>query len=417
MLLRACALRVAPLTLAAVTVPLLAAAPAARAQNAAQDLAQPSAQASADDIQSLERRLKADEQRLRELERRQHEPGRSLSNDSGGVRWGPRGLALASADGSNVLRLGALVQADGRYFTDSATSSTSNTWLLRRVRPILQGTFDDIYDFKLMPDFGGGKTIVQDAFVAARFKPWLTVTAGKFKPPVGLERLQSAADNRFIERAMPTDLVPNRDIGVQLGGDLAGGRVNYSVGLFNGVADGTSSDNNPTPDFGSTGKGDVAARIFLRPFLLSASPALSGLGFGVAGTYVRMTGSPANTVLASYKTSGQQTFFSYRGNSAATSTQPALSNGTYASGERLRLAPQLYYYAGPLGLLAEYTRVRQGVARVNGGVARSTLLTNSAWQAQLSWLATGEHESFGGVTPDRPFRVGGPGWGALELVA
>ena len=417
MLLRACALRVAPLTLAAVTVPLLAAAPAARAQNAAQDLAQPSAQASADDIQSLERRLKADEQRLRELERKQHEPGRAILNDSGGVRWGPKGLALASADGSNVLRLGALVQADGRYFTDSATSSTFNTWLLRRVRPILQGTFDDIYDFKLMPDFGGGKTIVQDAFVAARFKPWLTVTAGKFKPPVGLERLQSAADNRFIERAMPTDLVPNRDIGVQLGGDLAGGRVNYSVGLFNGVADGTSSDNNPTPDFGSTGKGDVAARIFLRPFLLSASPALSGLGFGVAGTYVRMTGSPANAVLASYKTSGQQTFFSYRGNTAATLTQPALSNGTYASGERLRLAPQLYYYAGPLGLLAEYTRVRQGVARVNGGVARSTLLTNSAWQAQLSWLATGEHESFGGVTPDRPFRVGGPGWGALELVA
>jgi len=417
MLLRACALRLAPLTLAAVTVPLLAVAPAARAQNAAQDLAQPSAQASADDIQSLERRLKADEQRLRELERRQHEPGRAISNDSGGVRWGPKGLALTSADGSNVLRLGALVQADGRYFTDSATSSTSNTWLLRRVRPILQGTVDDIYDFKLMPDFGGGKTIVQDAFVAARFKPWLTVTAGKFKPPVGLERLQSAADNRFIERAMPTDLVPNRDIGVQLGGDLAGGRVNYSVGLFNGVADGTSSDNNPTPDFGSTGKGDVAARIFLRPFLLSASPALSGLGFGVAGTYVRMTGSPANTVLASYKTSGQQTFFSYRGNSAATLTQPALSNGSYASGERLRLAPQLYYYAGPLGLLAEYTRVRQGVARLNSGVARSTLLTNSAWQAQLSWLATGEHESFGGVTPDRPFRVGGPGWGALELVA
>src|SRR5690348_7394405 len=117
MLLRACALRVAPLTLAAVTVPLLAAAPAARAQNAAQNSA-PSAQASADDIQSLERRLKADEQRLRELERKQHEPGRVISNDSGGVRWGPKGLALTSADGSNVLRLGALVQADGRYFTD-----------------------------------------------------------------------------------------------------------------------------------------------------------------------------------------------------------------------------------------------------------------------------------------------------------
>ena len=396
---------------------LLALVPAAHAQSAASSAAQPVAQAGPDEVEDLERRLQADERRLRELERRLHQRQQSAPKASAAAQWGPKGLAISSADGSNILRLGALVQADGRYFADSATPATGNTWLLRRVRPILQGTLADIYDFKLMPDFGGGKAIVQDAFVTARFEPWLALTVGKFKPPVGLERLQSAADNRFIERALPTDLVPNRDIGLQIGGDLAGGRINYSVGVFNGVADGTSSDNNLTPDFGSDGKGDVAARVFLRPFLLSANPALSGLGFGVAGTYVRATGSPDNTLLASYKASSQQTFFSYRGNTAATLTQPALSNGTYASGEHLRIAPQLYYYAGPVGLLAEYTRVRQGVARVNGGVARSTLLTNSAWQAQLSWLVTGESESFSGVTPNEPYRVGAPGWGALELVA
>ena len=389
--------------------------PIASAQSATPSSTPPTSQILADDAKALERRLEADERKLRELERRQHQQQTARAG-SAVARWGPKGLSIASADGSNVLRLGALVQADGRYFADGATPSTANTWLLRRVRPILQGTLDDIYDFKLMPDFGGGKTIVQDAFVAARFRPTLILTVGKFKPPVGLERLQSAADNRFIERGLPTDLVPNRDIGVQLGGDLSGGRINYSIGVFNGVADGTSSDNNPTPDFGSDGKGDVAARIFLHPFLLSGNPALSGLGFGIAGTYVHATGSPANILLASYKTSGQQTFFSYRGNTAATQTQPALANGAYASGERLRVAPQLYYHMGPVGLLGEYTRVRQGVARVNGLVTRSALVTNSAWQTQISWLVTGEQESFGGVTPNAPFRVGGPGWGALELL-
>jgi phosphate-selective porin OprO/OprP len=389
---------------------------------------QASTRVSSDDVGILEQRLEADERRLRELERRQRQEqqqeqqrqrrAQEHSQPSGAAaQRGPTGFAVASADGSSVLRLGALIQADGRYFADAATPSTANTWLLRRVRPILQGTIGDILDFKLMPDFGGGKAIVQDAFVSARLRPWLTLTVGKFKPPVGLERLQSAADNRFIERALPTDLVPNRDIGVQLGADLAGGRITYAVGMFNGVADGTSSDNNPTPDFGSGGKGDIAARVFLRPFLLSADPALTGLGFGVAATYVHATGSPANTLLASYKTSGQQTFFSYRGNTAATQGQPALSNGTYARGERLRVAPQLYYCAGPVGLLGEYTRVRQGVARINGAVTRSALLTNSAWQAQLSWLVTGERESFGGVVPDAPFRVDGTSWGALELVA
>lgn len=409
--------RVAPLFFAvAVAGPLLPPGHAARAQDSTSAPTPPSAQSARDDLQTLARRLEADERKLRELERRQRVRG-NAPKPAAAAQWGSKGLSIASADGSNVLRLGALVQADGRYFADDAAPSTANTWLLRRVRPILQGTLDDIYDFKLMPDFGGGKAIIQDAFVSARFRPWLALTVGKFKPPVGLERLQSAADNRFIERALPTDLVPNRDIGVQLGGDLAGGRINYAVGFFNGVADGTGSDNDPTPDFSSEGKGDVAARIFLRPFLLSGDPALTGLGLGVAGTYAHATGSPANTLLASYKTSGQQSFFSYLSNTAATQTLPALNNGTYAHGERLRLAPQLYYYVGPVGLLGEYTRVRQAVARVNGGVTRSALLTSSAWQAQLSWLLTGEQESFGGVSPNAPFRVGEPAWGALELVA
>ena len=63
------------------------------------------------------------------------------------------------------------------------------------------------------------------------------LTAGKFKVPVGLERLQSATDIRFIERAFPTSLVPNRDLGLSFGGDAAGGVVNYSFGYFNGVSD------------------------------------------------------------------------------------------------------------------------------------------------------------------------------------
>ena len=76
--------------------------------------------------------------------------------------------------------------------------------------------FANIYDFRFTPDFAGGKTIILDSFVAARFRPWSVVTAGKFKVPVGLERIQSASDIRFIERAFPTSLVPNRDLGVQL---------------------------------------------------------------------------------------------------------------------------------------------------------------------------------------------------------
>jgi phosphate-selective porin OprO and OprP len=212
--------------------------------------------------------------------------------------------------------------------------------------------------------------------------------------------------------------VPNRDLGVSLGGDIAGGIVNYSVGYFNGVNDGGSSESNlPTPDAENDTKGDWAARLFFQPFVTSDHFALRGLGFGVAGTFVDSTGSTTNTFLPSYRTPGQQTFFSYRATAAASGTTPAV-NGTFADGERVRWTPQAYYYIGSFGLLGEYVNVSQDVTRATptSGV-RSATLDNKAWQVQLAWFATGEDESFRGFTPGSVFSLDNGTWGALELVA
>jgi hypothetical protein len=81
------------------------------------------------------------------------------------------------------------------------------------------------------------------------------------KEPVGLERLQSGANLLFIERGLPTQLVPNRDVGVQLHGKVWGNTLAYQVGYFNGVEDGGSGDIEVTDD----GK-DPAARLFVHPF-------------------------------------------------------------------------------------------------------------------------------------------------------
>ena len=325
-------------------------------------------------------------------------------------RSGSKQLALQSADGSNIIRFRGNLAVDGRWYSDKLTPETSDTFLFRRVRPYIEGTLDNIYDFRFMPDFGQGKAIIVDAYVAGRFRPWLTVQAGKFKGPVGLERLQPDQFNRFLELGLPSDLVPNRDLGVQLGGDLFGGTLSYAVGYFDGVADGTSTDANTSPDVDSDGKKDVEGRLFAQPFVKSGNPYLRGLGFGVGGTYVNATGSATNTLLAAYKTAGAQNFFTYRTGTSA----------TYADGRRERVSPQLFYYAGGFGLIGEYVQVKQDISRqVSTALKRSDRLQNSAWQVTTSYFLTGEPSSYNNFVPKSRFTPGraGSGWGAWELVA
>jgi len=323
-------------------------------------------------------------------------------------RAGSHQLAVRSSDGSNVIRLRGNLQVDGRFYSDEVTAQTRDTFLLRKVRPYVEGTLDDIYDFRLMPDFGGGKAVVTDAYVAGRFKPWFTVQAGKFKAPVGLERLQPDHLNRFMELGLPSDLVPNRDLGIQLGGNLAGGALSYAIGYFDGVPDGSSTDTNSTPDADTDGRRDVDARLFSQPFRASGNPYLRGLGLGVAGTYVNATGNATNTLLASYKTAGAQNFFSYRTGTSA----------TYADGRRMRISPQFFYFGGSLGVLGEYVRSEQDVSRqTSASLLRSGQIDNSAWQVLVSYFLTGEQASYNSVTPKSTFRPGGSGWGAWEIAA
>jgi phosphate-selective porin OprO/OprP len=387
---------------------LLPFAGAAHAQNAPD-------QAGVND--DLRREIEEQKQRLAVLERKleiQQEAATAAAASAPKITANAQRFQIGSTDNSNFIRFRGTLFADNRAYAGDSAPETADTFLLRSVRPTFEGTFGGIYDFKLTPDFGSGRSIIVDAYAAARFKPGFIVTVGKFKPSVGLERLASEPDLRFMERGLPTLLVPNRDLGVQLSGDFAGGAFSYQVGYFNGVTDGQSSDNLATPDVETDTGGDYAARVFFQPFINSDNFNLRGLGFGVGSTWQYLDGVSTNPYLPSYRSQGQLSVFSYRANTA-TGTTP--NNATFADGERLRLAPQLYYYRGSFGFLGEYTQVKQDVSRTVAGVTRSDTLTNSAWQGQFSWFITGEEESFKGFTPQSTFQPGKSGTGAWELVA
>lgn len=335
--------------------------------------------------------------RQRELDQEQAQQAAQKAKKTPILQADDKGFGFKSTDGNFQLKLRGYVQADARFYLDDDAKTASDTFLLRRVRPILEGTLFKDFGFRIMPDFGGGTTVLQDTYLEWKHWSWLQVRAGKFKEPVGLERLQSGTDILFVERAFPTSLVPNRDVGLQLSGDVADGVVSYAVGVFNGVVDGGSSDGDNGDDK------DLAARLFVQPFKKTDIEPLQGLGLGVAGTIGVQRGATNATNLASYKTAGQQTFFSYRSG----------TGGTFANGRRSRIVPQVYYAWGRLGLLGEYVISEQDVQRA----ATKATLQNTAWQVAGSFLLTDDQASFKGVNPKKPFDLKNGGWGAWELVA
>ena len=358
-------------------------------------------------VEELLRRLDEQGQKILVLERKlelKEEADKAATASNAVVKASDRGFSIQSADAQNQVRLRGVLHFDGRFMVDDDTDLTDQ-WQATRVRPILEGTVGGIYDFRFTPDFGQGRTVIQDAYVTGRFRPEFQLTAGKFKAPVGLERLQSANDIRFVSRGFPTSLAPNRDLGLQVAGNVSDNRVSYALAWLNGSNDGGSSE-----AFGDVDLNDDkewAARLFVHPFASSDNVVLQGLGLGIAGTYTDQAGTAAQPLLPTFRTPAQATFFRYR-----TGTTPTL-----ADGERTRLAPQLYYYVGSFGLLGEYTEVSQDVSRTVGTLVRSGAIDTSAWQLAATWFLTGEEASFRGFKPNSVFSVGKDGWGAFELAA
>ncbi|MES2697173.1 MAG: porin [Verrucomicrobiota bacterium] len=345
--------------------------------------------AAENELAELRAHIRALEQKLLVLERRQE-----LKDEAAAaapppvVVAGASGFSIAPADRKFQLSIRANLQADARFFLNDATNG-NDTFLIRRLRPSFEGVIGERFGFRLMPDLAPSTFNLLDAYVTYTHAPELNLLVGKTKSPFDLERLVSQTDLLFIERGYPTSLGPNRDIGVQVFGDLAGGLVSYQLAWLNGAR-----DNDTTITDTDDGK-EIVARIFAHPFKNDPSSLLQGLGIGVAvSTGDKTTGAPN-----SYRTNAQQTFFSWR--------STVVSNGKHE-----RIEPQAYYYSGSLGLVGSWVASKQGLSNGPGTVTRD--ITTTAWYGAVHYVLTGEEASYRGVTPAAPFSWKDGTWGAFE---
>jgi len=266
-----------------------------------------------------------------------------------------------------------------------------------------------------------------DAYLDYAYLPEASLLVGKFKPSLSLERLQGDADGTFLERAFPTYLASNRDVGIQLHGafsksgfttEVVPGPIDarntftYQVGVMNGTGDDGSLDKDAKD---TNDNKEFVGRLFAHPFQHTGYSWLEGLGIGFAGT----VGDPnysvgdANGQLKPQQTPiGRTTYLNYA-NTRTGYVQPV------SNGEHYRIYPQAYWYGGPFGVMAEYAASSQTLVSTKTkdlptGKIRQD---NTSWQVLGSWVVTGEDNTFGAVKPIQNFSPLDGKWGALQFAA
>jgi phosphate-selective porin OprO and OprP len=300
------------------------------------------------------------------------------------------GLVIQSRDSRYQLIVGGGAQLDGRVPLDGPVV-LSDAFSLRTARGSFSGRVTRRVEFRVVSGFSGASPALFGAYVDLRLSPAFRIRAGKDKTPVGYEQLMSGNYLFFPDRTLVSGLVPSRDVGLQLLGDLAGGGLSYAVGLFNGVPDGSSFK----AGVHDTDGRDLAARVVVRPWRSAAAGRLRGLGGQIGMSSGHETGA-----LPSFKTPYGAAYFAYSGTARA-------------DGRRRRAAPAVFYYHGPVGAFAEYVRSAQQVSNAGTGLA----VANHAWGVSGSYVLTGEPASERGVHPKGSFDPSSRKWGALQVVA
>jgi len=193
-----------------------------------------------------------------------------LLAQSGFVDAGPGGFGVRSASKESQLRFHLQVQADAKFWHGTTPAKVNETFFLRRAIPWIDGTLPYGVSFLLAPDFSqinstntaaqaNAAIILPDAYFQIKILDELQFRFGKFRAPIGLERLQPTGQLFFNEFALATELTPLRDLGAQVQGEIAKGYAGYALGVFNGAVDNAYTDLDPSR------YKDFEGRVFAQP--------------------------------------------------------------------------------------------------------------------------------------------------------
>ncbi|MFW2371758.1 MAG: OprO/OprP family phosphate-selective porin [Gammaproteobacteria bacterium] len=125
------------------------------------------------------------------------------------------GLKLSSYDGQFSFELGGRLMIDMAVYQED-TVTLGNGTELRRARLEAEGVIYSNWGYELGVDFAGADVEVKDAYIEYLGKFDSSTKMGQFKEPFSLEELTSSNYITFMERALPNEFAPGRNIGIGL---------------------------------------------------------------------------------------------------------------------------------------------------------------------------------------------------------
>lgn len=358
-------------------------------------------------------------ERVKKLEERQEEkpkePGElservsklERSQSEGKSTWDPfKMLSFSMPDGNFTARVGGRIYIVGRHVFDRDDGSGGNpdTFLIDDARIQLEGSFFKDFYYRLetsgktgSPSAASGAQANNEIFVGyGGLKDYATVQFGQYKQPFSQEETTSSRFIDFAERSLLNLalVVPQRDLGVTLNGEVAGGWLQWWAGAFN--ASGTGKPKNVVDN---NDEKDVVGRLFLQPFRESDG-FLKKLRLGFDFTVGDVDGPLAL---------GAITTGDYSGATLVPATAAEID------GLRTRYLFNLSWLHGPFGLRAEYGVMNQ---ELQDSYAPASDFDISAGYVAATWLLTGEEKTLESrIKPSANLNPLEGKWGAVELAA
>lgn len=169
------------------------------------------------------------------------------------------------------LRISGFAQSLLRHYE---LDSQNDSFSLHRVRLKFDGHVLPELRYCIEIDATDSWNILRDAYIEYTGHPFANIIVGQTYIPFSEEKLQPPTDLEFIDRSRVTsNLSYDRDIGVQVRGEVFHETLSYGAGVFNGAGRNTS-DNNDSKD--------IIARAVISPF---KDMLLEGLSLGAAFQY------------------------------------------------------------------------------------------------------------------------------------